>query len=193
MPLPILNDFPDAFETARLLIRPPLPGDGPELNAATLESLDRLRPWLPWAREAPTLEASEANARRARCAFLERSDLRLHLLLKGTDTLVGSSGLHRIDWSVPRPGAAASWFDIPEARAALSGDPLTMQQAWLEQVGPVSCELCGRPVRAGERFRLTPYCPMGGRLELAPEALDAFADTLEVSARHVSCSVTPDR
>ena len=99
---PILNDFPDAFETPRLLIRSPLPGDGPETYAAALESLDRLRPWLPWARDEPTLEASEANVRGARCAFLERSDLRLHLLLKGTGTLVGSSGLHRIDWSVPK-------------------------------------------------------------------------------------------
>lgn len=26
----------------------------------------------------------------------------MHLFLKGTDTLVGSSGLHRIDWPVPR-------------------------------------------------------------------------------------------
>jgi RimJ/RimL family protein N-acetyltransferase len=40
--------------------------------------------------------------RRARVAFLQRSDLRLLLFLKGTETLVGSSGLHRIDWSVPK-------------------------------------------------------------------------------------------
>ncbi|HEX2739276.1 MAG TPA: GNAT family N-acetyltransferase, partial [Rubrobacter sp.] len=37
-----------------------------------------------------------------RVAFLERSELRLHLYLKGTETLVGSSGLHRIDWEVPK-------------------------------------------------------------------------------------------
>jgi RimJ/RimL family protein N-acetyltransferase len=99
---PILRDFPDAFETERLLIRSPLPGDGAELNAAVIESLDNLRPWMSWAKEAPTMEESEENVRQARTAFLARTDLRLHLYLKGTNTLVGSSGLHCPDWSVPR-------------------------------------------------------------------------------------------
>lgn len=99
---PILRDFPDSFETERLLIRSPLPGDGPELHAAVTESLEELKPWMPWAQETPTLEESGENVRQARVEFLERLDLRLHLLLKGTNTLVGSSGLHRIDWSVPK-------------------------------------------------------------------------------------------
>src|ERR671912_2081179 len=34
--------------------------------------------------------------------ILQRSELRLHLYLRGTDTLVGSSGLQRIDWEVPK-------------------------------------------------------------------------------------------
>jgi RimJ/RimL family protein N-acetyltransferase len=99
---PILRDFPDAFETERLTIRCPLPGDGAELNAAVSESSEELTPWMPWVEEHKTVEDSEVSVRRARVAFIERSDLRLHLLIKGTDTLVGSSGLHRIDWSVPR-------------------------------------------------------------------------------------------
>ena len=40
--------------------------------------------------------------RRARVRFLERSDLMLLLFLKETGTLVGSSGLHRMDWTVPK-------------------------------------------------------------------------------------------
>lgn len=99
---PILKDFTDSFETERLLIRSPMSGDGPELYAAVKESFDELRPWMPWAEQHETLADSEEDARRARVAFLERSDLRLHIFLKGTDTLVGSSGLHRIDWTVPK-------------------------------------------------------------------------------------------
>ena len=99
---PILKDFPDAFETERLLIRSPLPGDGAEVYAAVAESRVELKPWLPWVEDHKTVEDFEESVRRARVAFLERSDLRMHLLLKGTETLVGSSGLHRIDWEVPK-------------------------------------------------------------------------------------------
>src|SRR5918998_3455497 len=99
---PILMDFPESFETERLLIRSPLPGDGPELYAAVRESIEELTPWMPWPKEHRTVDDSEASARRARVAFLQRSELRLHLYLKGTETLVGSSGLHRIDWGVPK-------------------------------------------------------------------------------------------
>jgi ribosomal-protein-serine acetyltransferase len=102
MTTPFTHDFPDHFETSRLLIRAPLPGDGPELYAAVMESLIELRPWMPWAKEAPTVESQEEVIRRAHAEFLARNDLMLLLLLKGTNRLVGSSGLHRIDWTVPR-------------------------------------------------------------------------------------------
>ena len=99
---PILKDFPESFETERLLIRSPLPGDGPEMHAAVNESLGELTPWMPWPKEHRTVEGSEASVRRARARFVGREDLMLLLLLKGTHTLVGSSGLHRIDWDVPK-------------------------------------------------------------------------------------------
>lgn len=98
---PILIDIPDNFETERLLIRSPQPGDGAELNAAVVESLTELRPWMLWAQKAPTPEESEAEIRRGQIRFLAREDLRLLLFLKGSETLVGASGLHRIDWSIP--------------------------------------------------------------------------------------------
>jgi RimJ/RimL family protein N-acetyltransferase len=88
--------------TERLLIRSPLPGGGPEMHAAVNESLGELTPWMPWPKEHRTVEDSEASVRRARARFVAREDLMLLLLLKGTQTLVGSSGLHRIDWDVPK-------------------------------------------------------------------------------------------
>jgi RimJ/RimL family protein N-acetyltransferase len=101
MTSPILKEVPEAFETERLLIRAPRFGDGAEVNAAVLETFDDLRLWMPWARQRPTLEDSEVNAREACCAFLQRTELRLHLFLKGTETLVGCSGLHGINWDIP--------------------------------------------------------------------------------------------
>ena len=98
---PILVDFPESFESERLIIRAPQPGDGAEMNAAIRETFDDLKIWMPWAQEIPTIEESEENVRHARCRFLAREDLRLHLHLKDTNSFVGGSGLHRINWDVP--------------------------------------------------------------------------------------------
>ena len=98
----LLLDFPESFESDRLTIRAPRPGDGAEMNAAVHETFDDLKVWMPWAQQMPTLEESESFARRAQYQFLAREDLALLLFLKGTDTMVGSSGLHRINWDIPK-------------------------------------------------------------------------------------------
>lgn len=98
---PILLDFPDAFETERLIIRAPRAGDGRALNEAVCESLEYLKPWMPWAHHAPSLEESEELVRRGAARWLLREDLWLLLFRKSDGLYVGGSGLHRIDWSVP--------------------------------------------------------------------------------------------
>lgn len=57
---------------------------------------------MPWAKEVPTVEQSEEHCRNASAKFLRREDLQLLLFLKDSQTLVGSSGLHRINWDVPK-------------------------------------------------------------------------------------------
>lgn len=99
---PILLNFPQSFESERLTIRCPLPGDGEELCQAILESQPELIPWMPWAVGEHTVESTEINVREAYAKFLRREDLRLSLYLKDTSTLVGSSGLHRINWKIPK-------------------------------------------------------------------------------------------
>jgi RimJ/RimL family protein N-acetyltransferase len=98
----LLLDFPESFESDRLTIRAPRPSDGAEINAAVHETFDDLKLWMPWAQQMPTLEESESYVRRAQCQFLAREELTLFLFLKGTNTMVGSSGLHRIDWDIPK-------------------------------------------------------------------------------------------
>jgi RimJ/RimL family protein N-acetyltransferase len=97
---PILFSIPESFESRRLLIRAPLWNDGMQVNEAIRESIDDLRPWMPWAQHVPEPEETEANIRQARLKFLERTDMRLLLLRKEAGQLVGSSGLHHIDWEV---------------------------------------------------------------------------------------------
>jgi RimJ/RimL family protein N-acetyltransferase len=95
---PILYSIPESFESKRLLIRAPLWDDGVMVNEAIIESIEELQPWMPWARNIPKMEETEINIRRSRLQFLDRTDLRLLLILKETGQLIGSSGLHRIDW-----------------------------------------------------------------------------------------------
>lgn len=106
---PVLNDVPARLETARLLLRCPQPGDGAVLNAAIVASLDDLRPWMPWAQGVETVDESEAWCRRQQARFLLREDLVWLIFERGTGgsqgtpgTLVGSTGLHRIDWTLRR-------------------------------------------------------------------------------------------
>lgn len=102
MSAPILREFPFSFTTERLMIRGLLPGDGPIMRTAVLESAEELRPWMPWAVNVASPEEYEVLAREGHLKFLAREDLGLMLFLKGTDTLVGRSGLHRINWDVPK-------------------------------------------------------------------------------------------
>lgn len=99
---PILYEIPESFESERLLIRAPLWNDGVIVNEAVKESLEQLRPWMPWAKSVPTIEESEISIRRSRLEFLNRTDFRLLLIQKETGQLVGSSGLHRMDWKSRR-------------------------------------------------------------------------------------------
>ncbi|GMK37237.1 ribosomal-protein-serine acetyltransferase [Paenibacillus sp. CCS19] len=96
---PILMTIPEQFESNRLVIRAPQWGDGTALNEAVIESIEELRLWLPFAQRIPTLEESEIVIREARLRYLDRSDLMLLVFHQETGKLIGSSGLHRIDWN----------------------------------------------------------------------------------------------
>jgi RimJ/RimL family protein N-acetyltransferase len=99
---PILLEVPYSFETERLLIRGPLPGDGKAIHKAVIESEEELRPWMPWAMEIMDQSSYEILVRKGQMRYLAREDFWLFIFLKESNTLIGTGGLHRIDWSVPR-------------------------------------------------------------------------------------------
>ena len=103
---PVLIDVPERLQTERLVLRAPRPGDGAVLCSAVAASLDELKPWMPWAQGGATPAESEAHARRMHARFVLREDL-VYLAFEraadgGEGLLVASTGLHRIDWQVPR-------------------------------------------------------------------------------------------
>ena len=99
---PLLLDLPEQLVTERLILRPARAGDGAELNRAVRESRPELRRWMPWAQNPSTVDESEAFCRQAVANFTTRKDLMVLLWLKDQPVLVGGSGLHRIDWSIPK-------------------------------------------------------------------------------------------
>lgn len=111
MPAPILRDLPDHFESDRLLIRCPRPGDGRLVFDSVCETLDALRAWdasLTWALAEPSVDASEQFCREGQVAWLARTGFPMLVFLKEGGAHVASSGLHAIDWTVPK-GEIGYW------------------------------------------------------------------------------------
>jgi len=102
----LLEFVPECLTTPRLILRSACAGDAAAMNAAVVESLEALRPYMPWAQTAPSLAQSEAECRRMQARVLLREDLPLLMFERRADggegAFVGGTGLHRIDWAVRR-------------------------------------------------------------------------------------------
>ncbi|CAM4505003.1 GNAT family N-acetyltransferase [Paenibacillus typhae] len=98
--IPILLDIPESIETERLLIRAAQWGDGAEMNAAIMESLNELQPWMIFAQKPQPPEESEIFVREARINYLKRTNMHMGIYNKTDGTFVGCSGLHHIDWGI---------------------------------------------------------------------------------------------
>ncbi|MGE7764672.1 GNAT family N-acetyltransferase [Peribacillus sp. NPDC096540] len=98
----ILMDFPEKIETPRLYLRPCQPGDGIDVYEAIVRSQNELKQWLPFAHQEPSLETSEQNVLKAFADFILKEDIRLHIYRKEDDKFIGSTGLHRINWDIPK-------------------------------------------------------------------------------------------
>lgn len=83
------------IETERLVIRCYQPQDAALLKAAIDESLDHLRPWMPWAVHEPeSLEAKQARMRKYRGQFDLGQDYVFGIFSKSEEVQIGSTGLH---------------------------------------------------------------------------------------------------
>jgi len=101
---PIMLDFPDSFETERMILRAPQKGDGQVINPALAKSIDNLKQWLPmaWTQNVQTVAETEELVRRWLVMWITREDLRFGLFRKSDGLYAGGCGLHRPDWSVMR-------------------------------------------------------------------------------------------
>lgn len=96
---------PASFETPRLVLRTFRASDAAQLHEALVESLADLRAhlwFLPWVAEEQTLQSAEARCRKAAENFELKTDLAFLAFARDTGRLVGSAGLHRTDWKLPK-------------------------------------------------------------------------------------------
>jgi RimJ/RimL family protein N-acetyltransferase len=102
---PILLNLARRIITQRLIIRPPEVGDGAIVNAAILETFDKLHKVMPWASTKPTIEESEEYVRQAAANWILKKDeepyLPLFMFDKDNNQFVGGTGFHHINWEVP--------------------------------------------------------------------------------------------
>ena len=83
------------IETERLVLRCYQPSDAPLLAAAIIDSLDALRPWMPWAVDEPRPVAEKVQLlRRFRGAFDLGQDFVYGAFDPAETQVLGSTGLH---------------------------------------------------------------------------------------------------
>jgi RimJ/RimL family protein N-acetyltransferase len=83
------------IETKRLVLRCWNPADAPLLVTAVTESLEHLRPWMPWAKLEPqTIDEKIALLRRFRAHFDLGQDFVLAVLDRKEERVLGGTGLH---------------------------------------------------------------------------------------------------
>ena len=101
-PDPVLIEVPEQIVTDRLVLAAPRAGLGQALNAAVCESVEDLKPWMPWAQTAPSIEESEAVIRHMQADFIARRTLSYQIYQKigagGCGRLLGCVGMPRFDW-----------------------------------------------------------------------------------------------
>lgn len=98
---PALLDFPQQIAGERIVVRPFRDEDAPELYEAIRESVEHIRPWMPWADKHETVTDTLEYIRRTQAEILLRENFGLGLFASETGRFLGGTGLHVHNWRIP--------------------------------------------------------------------------------------------
>ncbi|GGQ99657.1 GNAT family N-acetyltransferase [Deinococcus ruber] len=104
------DHVPASVQTPRLLLRAPRPDDAPAVYRAVMASLPELRRWMEWAQQPLDEAGYRENLTRAAERFVSGEELRYLVWDAAGEILLGSSGFHALNWSVPK-GEIGYWID----------------------------------------------------------------------------------
>lgn len=132
---------PSAINTARLSLRVPRAGDGALVNTAIRDSFDSLHRWMPWALRVPTIAESETFAREAAARYRTREEVSFLIFGAFDEQLLGVTGLHTIDWSVPRFEIGYWLRSSAEGHGYMTEAVRALTAVCLERVGAMRVEI----------------------------------------------------
>lgn len=158
-------DVPEALETRRFHLRPPMSGDEPGWLEAIEETWDDLHMWIPWARHKPTLASLAEKVLAIRERFADRTDLAYHIRDKASGRIAGGIGLHRLDWDVPR-FEIGYWVRKSFHRQGVAAEVTThMRDVCLNTLGARRVEIrCSHNNLASQRVALAAGFPLEATL-----------------------------
>jgi len=142
---------PFRIETERLELRCPDLADLDAAHAAVEESVEMLRPWMPWVETEPiSLEQRAAELRRLRDGFERHEDYTYFAFARGSERMLGGLGLH------PRVGPAGLelgyWIRRSERGRGLAVEGASaLLRAAFECVGVDRVEVRIEPTNAASR------------------------------------------
>ena len=147
------------LHTPRVRLSAPRAQDAAAQTEAITESLPALRAWsaaLPWAQDAPSLVASQAFVRSSLLEWQRGTALVYLVWEQGTQHLLGSVGLHALDWQT-RHGELGFWCRSSRTGQGLMGEATAellrhaLQDLGLQRIEALtdadnlrSCALCER-------------------------------------------------
>ena len=117
-PNPLLLEVPAELPEERIVLRPFRDDDAPALWEAVDSSRPQLTAWIPWVNDHRSLAFSRDYVRRMLAKWILREDFPMGIWRRTDGRLLGATGLHRIDWSIPameigywlRPDAAGAGY-----------------------------------------------------------------------------------
>ncbi len=100
-PNPVLWKIPESLTGERVVVRAYRDDDAPSIWEMVETSRSHLTPWMPWVKDHTTPEFSRTYIRKSQAQWLTREDFAMGIFRRDDGRIVGATGVHRIDWSVP--------------------------------------------------------------------------------------------
>ena len=97
---PILKPAPGRLVGERIVLRSFVDADADELHTAIRESVEHVRPWMPWYDKHGSVADTLAYIRRTQAEFLLREGFHMGIFSLAARFL-GGCGLHARDWTIP--------------------------------------------------------------------------------------------